>query len=342
MSKKDLKDKLEEETLLEEKEGEALEDEVIEDLEIEEPLFVQAEITYEEEQFVEIEKAREIFLKQYKSQNVIKWIVSIAALALIIVGWLIFLDKSIYLTIGSIALSLLLILGYNFIIKRYLNGKMKTYFDVFYNNTTSYIFDENKYEDVKSAVENKIEPVQFIENNIYKDVVQVGSRNLTTYEYKKMTIQVCDAAGQVKAQKGLKPVFVGKYFMAPNLYKGEEPIIIYLKGNEKSLPPTNIEHLNVISDDKVMAVYSNNDAASKFLTKQVMSALKKIKTDDVLIDVAISIQKEKTFVCAGYDDTLMVLPLEHPFDPKPTKNYKEDLEKFSEFIYALNTKPKKE
>lgn len=345
MEEKDLKEQTTSETKEEEKELESFEKEdikdlEIKDLEIKEPVFDEPEVTYEEKQFVEIEKARAIFLKQYKSQNVIKWVVSVVALALIVVGWLVFLDKSIYLTIGSIALSLLLILGYNFIIKRYLNGKMKTYFDIFYENTTSFLFDEDKYENVLAKVENKIEAVQFIENNIYKDVAQVGSRNLTTYEYKKMTIQVCDAAGQVKAQKGLKPIFVGKYFMAPNVYKSDEPIIIYLKGNAKALPPTNIEHLNVVSDDHVMAIYSNNENASKFLTKPIMTALKKIRTDDILIDVAIAIQKEKTFVCAGYDDNLMVLPLEHPFDPKPTKNYKEDLEKFSEFIYVLNTNPK--
>lgn len=302
---------------------------------------IKEEVVYQEDQFQKIEEARAIFLKQYKSQNVIKWIVSVVALVLIVVGWLIFLEKSIYLTIGSIALSLGLILSYNFIIKRYLNGKMKTYFDIFYENTTSYIFEDKNYQDVKASVESKIEPVQFIENNIYKDVVQVGSRNLTTYQYKGLDISVCDAAGQVKAPKGLKPVFVGKYFIASNLYKDEEPIVIYFKGNEKALPPTNIEHLEVVSDDKVMAIYSNNKNALKYLDKTIMAKLKKIKTDDILIDVAISLQKGKTFICAGYDDTLMVLPLEKPFDPKPTVNYKEDLVKFSEFILALNEKPKK-
>ncbi len=292
-------------------------------------------IAYDTDNLKNIENSRQIFLKQYKVQNIVKWIVSVAALGLIILGWLVFLPISVYLTIGTVGASLLLILLYNFFIKRYLNGKMKIYFDAFYKNTTEFIFDGSDYEDVDFKVENKIEAVQFTENNIYADVVQVGSRNLTTYKYKGMPISVCDAAGQTKSAKSLVPVFVGKYFMATNSYEQDEPIIIYLKGNEKALPPTNVAHLEVISDDNVMAIYSNNKEALKFVNKKVQSALKKIHTDDILVDVAIAIQKGKTFVCAGYDDILMVLPLEKPFNPKATRNYKDDLVDISEFIYTI-------
>ena len=123
--------------------------------------------------------------------------------------------------------------------------------------------------------------------------------------------------------------------MAENSYDQDEPIIVYLKGNEKALPPTNVAHLEVVSDDNVLAIYSNNKEALKFVNKKVQTALKKIHTDDILVDVAVAIQKGKTFVCAGYDDILMVLPLEKPFNPKATRNYKDDLAVISEFISTL-------
>lgn len=292
-------------------------------------------IDYETDNLKNIEAAREIFLKQYKVQNIVKWLVSIVSLGLIVLAWLVLLPINLYLAIGTIGLSLLLILLYNFFIKRYLNGKMKIYFDAFYKNTTEFIFEGADYSDVEFKVENKIEPIQFTENNIYADVIQVGSRNLTTYKYKGLPISVCDAAGQTKSAKSLVPVFVGKYFMAENSYDQDEPIIVYLKGNEKALPPTNVAHLEVISDDNVLAIYSNNKEALKFVNKKVQTALKKIHTDDILVDVAIAIQKGKTFVCAGYDDILMVLPLEKPFNPKATRNYKDDLAVISEFISTL-------
>ena len=76
-------------------------------------------IEYDTDNLKNIEAAREVFLKQYKVQNIVKWIVSVAALALIIVGWLVFFNISVYLTIGTVGASLLLILLYNFFIKRY-------------------------------------------------------------------------------------------------------------------------------------------------------------------------------------------------------------------------------
>lgn len=292
-------------------------------------------IVYDVDNLKNIEVARGIFLKQYKVQNIIKWIVSLIAFGMIIVGWLIFLDINVWLTVGIIVASLLLILLYNFFIKRYLNDKMKIYFEAFYQNTSQFVFDDANYSDVDAKVENKIEMVQFTENDLFANVAQVGSRNLTTYKYKGVSISVCDAAGQTKGAKSLVPVFVGKYFMAENSYQEDETIVIYLKGNEKALPPTNVAHLNVISDDSAMAIYSNNSDALKIVNKKIQGLLKKINTDNILIDVAIAIKKGKTFVCAGYDDILMVLPLEKPFDPKATRNYKDDLLNISEFIAAL-------
>ncbi|MFA5422018.1 MAG: hypothetical protein WC344_04510 [Bacilli bacterium] len=292
-------------------------------------------IEYETDNLKNIEAARTIFLKQYKLQNYVKWLVSFGALALIVVGWLVLLPIKTYLAIIAIGVSLAMILAYNFFIRRYLNGKMKTYFEIFYKNTTEFVFEGEKYTEVNFNVEGKIEPVQFTENNIYKDVIQVGSRNLTTYKYDGMPISVCDAAGQTKGAKQLVPVFVGKYFMAENSYDGEEPIVIYLKGNAKSLPPTNVADLTVVSDDGTMGIYSNSRDALKFVNKKVQVALRKIETDDILIDVAIAIQKGKTFVCAGYDDILMVLPLEKPFNPKATRSYKDDLSAISDFIYLV-------
>ncbi len=160
---------------------------------------------------------------------------------------------------------------------------MKTYFDEFYKKHDGIHLRGGDYSDVDFKVESKIEPVQFTENQIYKDVIQVGSRNLTTYKYKGMPITVCDAAGQTKGAKQLTPVFVGKYFMAENSYDQDEPIIVYLKGNEKSLPTDQMSSTLMSSaTTNKSPFYSNNAEALKFVNKKVMTALKKIATDEHL------------------------------------------------------------
>ena len=109
-------------------------------------------IDYETDNLKNIEAAREIFLKQYKVQNIVKWLVSIVSLGLIVLAWLVLLPINLYLAIGTIGLSLLLILLYNFFIKRYLNGKMKIYFDAFYKNTTEFIFEGTDYTRIRPSL----------------------------------------------------------------------------------------------------------------------------------------------------------------------------------------------
>ena len=51
----------------------------------------------------------------------------------------------------------------------------------------------------------------FRQNNLYKDIIEVGSRGLTEFTYNKIPMQIVDCAGNVRADKRIKPVFVGKY-----------------------------------------------------------------------------------------------------------------------------------
>ena len=55
-----------------------------------------------------------------------------------------------------------------------------------------------------------------------------------------------------------------------------------------------------------------------------------------LVDLSISLQKGRVFVCMGYDDPLMVLPLQNQFDPKPTEIFKKDVVKVLKLIEEFN------
>ena len=207
-------------------------------------------------------------------------------------------------------------------------------------------YQESKYDKVVQKIHQICSPghhgvknvtlEEFNESNLYKDVVETGSRGLTNFKYKKQEISIVDCAGNVKAEKRMKPVFVGKMVRAKASYKGDVPVIVYLKGNERALPPTNVAEIKNVLEDQKMVVYSNYKDWKKVLTSGVMKALESIKTDKILVDVAISIANEKVFVMMGYDDPLMVLPLQNEFDYKPTEIYKKDIFAVSKLIEALN------
>ena len=61
-----------------------------------------------------------------------------------------------------------------------------------------------------------------------------------------------------------------------------------------------------------------------------------IKNGNSLVDIAITFKAGKMLVCLGYDDDIMVLPLEKPFNPKPTEEYKVELNKLLKIVEELN------
>lgn len=48
--------------------------------------------------------------------------------------------------------------------------------------------------------------------------------------------------------------------------------------------------------------------------------------------------KKGLFFAVGYEDDLMVLPLEKPFNPAPTRQNKGDIQKILDFVDALTTR----
>ena len=80
-----------------------------------------------------------------------------------------------------------------------------------------------------------------------------------------------------------------------------------------------------------MVIYGGKDAR-RVLTPAVKQALNRFVTNDTLLDVAINVRAGKTYVYLGYNDDLMVLPRLDPFNPKPTKQLKKDVDTLFDLI----------
>lgn len=294
---------------------------------------------YPSDDLKKVEDNRIEFLKFYRKQGIFKWVIGLVALAIVIFAWVglpnIFKDAEgnqpswlLPVMIVVVVVSLGLVFTYTILIRRIVNKKMKVYFGDFYECTKNYVFDQEGFEEVKIQDPDKIAKVQFDENLLYTNVTEIGSRGLTEFKYHGDLMMICDCAAQVKGEKRIMPVFVGKYLVAPAAYD-DDPIFIYIKGDHRSLPPTNLEGVKVVHDDKKLTIHSNNKDWAKVINSKVMKALNAIKLNKILIDAAISINKGKVYMCLGFDDPLMVLPLENPFNPNPFISYKEDLAKFA-------------
>ena len=300
------------------------------------------DLNYDSEPLARIEEERKVFLSKYKKQNSLKWVVSLLALAAVITIWIVIPNVaggeswSMPVMISSIVGILALLLLYTFWIRRSLNTKMKQYFLTFYSESNKFVFDQEGFDKVEAQIPDKINKEQFTDSELYKDIIEVGSRGLTAFEYKGIPAMVCDCAGQIKTEKRIAPAFVGKYLFAASNYEGDDPIIVYIKGDKRSLPPTNVEDKKAVHDDNKFVVWTNNSKWESVINTAFKKLIGQVKLSNDLVDLAISITKGRMFIAMGYDDPLMVLPLEKPYNPNPVKTYKKDIAVIAKFIELLN------
>ena len=298
-------------------------------------------ITYSSDYLTNIEKARGEFLKIYRLQNTLKWVISLLSIAAVVFGC-IFVPNLIGGTGGTVAMVSILVgalaitILYSVFSRKYMQKKMHAYFDYYYDNVNHFVFDGEQYKNITAKFPGKVEPQAFYDNNLYKDVIDVGSRGLTEFEYNSIPVAVVDCAAQIRREKRVVPVFVGKYLYAASNYQFDEPMYIYFKGDKRALPPTNLEGIKVVQDDKKMIIYTENKEWKKVLTAEVKKLLQDIEMNKELVDLSISLQKGRIFVCMGYDDPLMILPLQNQFDPRPTEIYKQDVVKVLKLIEEFN------
>lgn len=287
-----------------------------------------------------IEDNRLMFYDKYKFHNTLKFVVFLLCLGVIIASIVV---KS-KLEDGGFS-GLLLIpavvalcgaYGYAIFVKKRIDKKMKAYFELYFNCVNEYALSEKGFSDIELQKPGKITLDEFNESLLYKNVVEAGSRGLTKFKYNQIEMDVVDCAGNIKDAKRIRPVFVGKMVRSKASYKGDKPVIVYLKGNDRALPPTNVSEIKLQEEDTKMVIYSDNKDYKKVLNSDVKKALNAIKTEEILVDVAVSIHNSKVFIMLGYDDPLMVLPLQSEFNPEPTEKYKTDIEAVAKLVEALN------
>lgn len=297
---------------------------------------------YEADPLKSIEESRKQFFGLYKSQGRVRLIISsvgiLLCIAIFIVIPNVITDGKIALPVqlGSVGLVLCGLLVYSMYTKKNLNKKMREYFSHFYEQSNKYALNGKGFKEVEYQNPDKISIDQFTDNMMYKNIVEVGSRGLTSFRYNNIPAMICDCAGQIKTQKRIAPVFVGKYLFAPANYDDENIMIIYLKGDQRSLPPTNVGELKAVIDNEKIVIYTNNKHWKNVYSKELKELLDEVTLSQDLVDLAISLTPGRCFVCMGYDDPLMVLPLERPYNPGPIKVFKRDLVTIMKIIEELN------
>jgi len=289
-----------------------------------------------------IEDVRVVLNDKYKKHSILKNVVVFAALLIVGFACLGVTNLVSDSKVGTALMVILVVLAiagmllYSTLIKKKMDKLMKNYLETYYKEMNEYTFEDSQYHDVELQKPAQLNKTQFDENLMFKDTVSVGSRGLTSLTYKDLPIMICDAASQYNNGKRLAVSFAGKYLFTKASYEKEEPIIIYLKGDERTLPPTNVEGYELVSDDDGILIWTNNKEWEKTINASFKKALKGIELNKYLVDVSLSVYSGRVFVCMGYDDALMVLPLQNSVRPAPYDSFKEDLKSVLKVVEVLN------
>ena len=331
----------------EEKQEETAEEEPVEVIpEPEEPEEPPVEYTegLDDERLQRIEDGRAVWNKSYRKMARIKFLVSTLILLGILAGWLVpvlaMRGQSnmvpLFIGLGCAVLGIIGLLVFGIFQRKHDKAALRDYFDVYFGGVNDYTLGDYGIKNIEGNVDCKITKEEFIEPGVYEKVASVGSRDNVVFSYQGMDCALAEAAAQTDAGKALQTIFVGKFLRTHNTVNvSDEGLVLYYPGNERALPPNTLESLHLCETNSRYKVYGAS-ADKKVLTKKVREALHKIRTNKLLVDVTIVIKSGRTYWYLGYEDDIMVLPNDKPFNPRYVKEYKDQLKLVLDAATLLN------
>ena len=267
-----------------------------------------------------VEEKRQELFKAYSTQRRISNILMVIILVAIVgVMFLIMNNNQILKIIGYCGAGALLLgmILYYFLSRKGFPAKTKDYMA----SVTQILRDrqfQDTYDDVKYNPEEKFALADFTGDGVYKDATSINSRNIVRMEYKGHHVTYGEVALLRPAQKRqqVPPLFVGKYIAMPNTLEFEGRFVIAYKNPKQPYDlPNNIEDLEVLEDKEDLTVYGPKDADfRKVLGGSFISDLHRLRLDNHLFNVNVVVWGGHSAAYVSYDDAVMAIPFEKPFD----------------------------
>lgn len=266
-----------------------------------------------------IEEKRLAFIniyKKYNSINIALMVIFIIAFIPVMVWIMPIPEYGTYISLGIILVFVVILFIYGNFMKKKTSTVTMAYIDDYCKLIDQYVFSSEEVEDYYQFTDEQIDLKVVQDARFVKDVTDVASRNTVKYRIGKTSFSSADLVAYtretVKRRTMKRGLFYGKLLVADNQQSSEERTLIYLKpkANLPALPagPNDIEGLDKKHDDQDFALYSSSGKVDKVLTKQAVNFLAKFPVNENIVDVAISIQKGKTYFALSLSEPLMNIP----------------------------------
>ena len=278
------------------------------------------------------EKRKELFEAYQKSKKLSNILmisvvlVVIGAMALLMVNqdW----SKIVGYSLAGVALIGLVI--FSLFTKNKFPNKSKEYIRFVTTRIDREIYNNTEFQDVKVDLNEKYMITEISLERIYKSPVDIGSRNIVKGKYLGQGFSCGELALYAAKEEGKRKMkavaFIGKHLELQNTLHFEGRYILNFKAEKPNDLPSDIDDLVELYNNENFVVYGPEGSDyTKDIPAKYIAELKKIKIGGNLMNLNVVLWAGHTGVYLSYDDPVVALPFDKPFDVEPQNAFKNDL-----------------
>lgn len=277
------------------------------------------------------------FLSSRKISNILTFVILIAAVG----GMILIPNEALWMKILGwclIGAGLAGMICFYFFSKKRFDVGTREYID-FVNATLNHeTFSDPNFTDIE-VTDGKLEIENFAGNGVYSEIVRVASRNVINGKYCDIPFKFAEAALFKKPEGKKGPVsasFVGKFFEVENTIKFGGNIVINISREQPVDAPNGLGDKTALYTDDGLTIYGIEGTEFRdVIGEEFVGKIRKIKAENHLLNLAISIWEGHTFVFMSYDDDVIALPFDKPLKPEAFLSFVGDLKKVFETIKLL-------
>ena len=288
-----------------------------------------------------IEEKRAPLYKTFQTSRKISNILTFVILAISIVGMYLITNQATWMVVlgwSLLGVGVAGMLAFYFLSKKRFDNKTREYIEYVNDVITKETFKNEKFSDI-NVTDGKIEVDGVAGNGVYTNIVRVASRNIINGKYDDVSFKFAEAA-LFKREEGKKQptiaAFVGKYFEAENNIKFGGNIVINIAREEPVDVPNALDNRTKLYTDDGLTIYGDESCDFRaIIGEKFLGAVRKLKAENHLLNLAFSIWEGHTFVFMSYDDAVIALPFDKACDPTAFKSFVKDLNNVFNVIKLL-------
>ena len=271
--------------------------------------------------YEQIEEQRQALYKSYATSRRVSNILMFVMVAAIAgVMFMVISNNTILRIVGYVVAGLLLVgmILYYVLNRKKLPNKVKDYVAFVSATLNKEMFAAQGFGEIESNPEDKLQMDDLLGDGVYVEATGINSRNIVKGTYKDHHFTYSEAALLRPSSRKQQnpPLFVGRYISVPNQMKFDGRFIFNFRNPKQPLDvPNAITDLSVLEEKDEFIVYGPENAIyHDVIDNKVLSQLKKIEIKDHLLNVNVVFWGGHTAVYLSYDDPILSVPFEKPFD----------------------------